>query len=205
MNTKPFPPSLTGFTDDPRVWRRTRRPKRSRHTRSSGPPPIDRDDRTGCAHRSTSGYALELGACGAAHPPQVASLTSKEVLLAGIGDDVRRCRDVKPLLGEQRLYIVCTCVKWLCAVWPRAHTGSVAVTSPLQTSTRGAFLRCSRPWGPSTTSNRRVPGTCMLRIYPYPVRGGAGPASGPLQGRQGRVASTSTALSAPVRIPSGRG
>ena len=81
---KPFRPSLTGFTQALASGAPTRWTKAPRHERSSGPPPIDRHERTACAHRSASRHPLELDARRPLSSPPRRSMEPTEALLAAI-------------------------------------------------------------------------------------------------------------------------
>ena len=107
--------------------------------------------------------------------------------LAGSQSDVQRRLRLQPLVCEQPPYSLCTCVTRIRAVLPRTRTGSVGVTSRWQT----ADVRCSerplRLQQSRVTSSDRSQRTYIFRMYPYPSYGAAGPVSGGLEGRQGRV------------------
>ena len=60
--------------------------------------------------------------------------------LSGSQNDVQRRLRLQPLVCEQPLYSMCTCVTRIRAVLPRTRTGSVGVTSHWQTAERCSVL-----------------------------------------------------------------
>jgi len=109
---KPFRASLTGFTQGPAVSAPTWWAKVSRHERSSGPPPMDRHERTGCTHRFASRHRPEFDARHPSSSPPDGSAESTEALPAVDIHDARRCLDVQPRLCELRMDTVCTPAAW---------------------------------------------------------------------------------------------
>ena len=107
--------------------------------------------------------------------------------LAGSQSDVQRRLRLQPLVCERRLYSLCTCVTRIRAVLPRTRTGSVGVTSRWQTADGRCSERPLRLQQSRVTSSDRSQTTYFLCMYPYPSYGAAGPVSGGLEGRQGRV------------------
>ena len=94
---------------------------------------------------------------------------------------------MQPLVCERPLYSLCTCVTRIRAVLPRTRTGSVGVTSRWQTADGRCSERPLRLQQSRHTSSDRSQRADIFRMYPYPSYGAAGPVSGGLQGRQGRV------------------
>ena len=107
--------------------------------------------------------------------------------LAGSQSDVQRRLRLQPLACERRLYSLCTCVTRIRAVLPRTRTGSVGVTSRWQTADGRCSERPLRLQQSRGTSSDRSQRTYIFRMYQYPSYSAAGPVSGGLQRRQGRV------------------